>query len=79
MGARGPAGTKALVPQESSRGRRPTLAGFAGHHNCQLEDVRLESCGSSFSWGKPRTAVREAAPQVALRDGSKAAVGEVNV
>ena len=35
-----------------------------------------ESYKFSFIWGKMRTAAREAAPQIALRDCSKAAVGE---
>ena len=40
------------------------------------KDAQLESCELSFIWGKMRTAAREAAPQIALRDCSKAAVGE---
>ena len=39
-------------------------------------DVQLESCEVSFIWGKMRTAAQEAASQTALRDCSKAAVGE---
>ena len=39
-------------------------------------DVQLESCELSFIWGKMRTADPEAASQIALRDCSKAAVGE---
>jgi len=39
-------------------------------------DVQLESCEVSFIWGKMRTAAQEAASQRALRDCSKAAVGE---
>ena len=40
------------------------------------KDVQLESCELSFTWGKVRTAAWEAASQIALRDCSKAAVGE---
>ena len=40
------------------------------------KDVQLESCELSFIWGKMRTAAQEAASQIALRDCSKAAVGE---
>ena len=36
----------------------------------------IESCKLSFIWGTMRTAAREAASQIALRDCSKAAVGE---
>ena len=44
---------------------------------CQLKkDVQLESCELSFIWGKMRTAAWETASQIALRDCSKAAVGE---
>ena len=42
------------------------------------KDVQHESCGLSSIWGKMRTAAREAAPQVALRDCTKEAVGKVN-
>ena len=38
--------------------------------------VLLESCELSFIWGKMRTAVWETASQIALRDYSKASVGE---
>ena len=40
------------------------------------KDVQLESCKLSFIWGKMRTATQEAASQIALRECSKAAVGE---
>ena len=40
------------------------------------KDVQLENCELSFIWGKMRTAAREAASQISLRDCSKAAVGE---
>ena len=40
------------------------------------KDVQLESCELSFIWGNMRTAAWEAASQIALRDCSKAAVGE---
>jgi len=40
------------------------------------KDVQLESCELSFIWGKRRSAARKAASQIALRDCSKAAVGE---
>ena len=40
------------------------------------EDVQLESCEVSFIWGTTRTAAWEAASEIALRDCSKAAVGE---
>ena len=39
------------------------------------KDVQLESCELSFICGKMRTAAREAASQIALRDCSKAASG----
>ena len=39
-------------------------------------DVQLESCELSFIWDKMRTADPEAASPIALRDCSKAAVGE---
>ena len=47
---------------------------------CQLKnDVQLGSCELSFIWGKMRTAAREAASQIALRDCSKVLVkGECN-
>ena len=38
--------------------------------------VQVECCKLSFIWGKIRTAAQEAASQRALRDCSKAAVGE---
>ena len=40
------------------------------------KDVQLDSCELSFIWGKMRTVAQEAAPQIALRDCSKVAVGE---
>ena len=40
------------------------------------KDVQLESYELSFIRGKMRTAVREAASQIALKDCSKEAVGE---
>ena len=40
------------------------------------KDVQLVTCELSFIWGKRRSAAREAASQIALRDCSKAAVGE---
>ena len=40
------------------------------------KDIKLSSCELSFIWGKLRTAVWEAASQIALSDGSRAAVGE---
>ena len=40
------------------------------------KDIQLESCELSFNWGKVRTAVWEAASQIALRDCFKVAVGE---
>ena len=40
------------------------------------KDVQLESCDLSFIWCKMRTAAREAASQIALRDCSKAAMRE---
>ena len=44
---------------------------------CQLKkDVQLESCEVSFIWGTMKTAAREAASQIGLRNCSKAAVGE---
>ena len=39
------------------------------------KDAQCESCELSFIWGKMRTAAQEAAPQIALRDCSKRAVG----
>ena len=36
----------------------------------------FESCELSFIWGKMRTEAWEAAPQIALRECSKEAVGE---
>ena len=38
------------------------------------KEAQLESCELSFIWGKMRTAAREA--EIALRDCSKAALGE---
>ena len=38
-----------------------------------MHNMRVASC---FTWGKMRTAARETAPQIALRDCSKEAVGE---
>ena len=43
------------------------------------KDVQLKSCELSFIWGKMRTAAREVASQIALRDCSKQAVGKVNI
>ena len=40
------------------------------------KDAQLESCEVSLIWGKMRTAAQEEAPQIALRDCSKVAVGE---
>ena len=40
------------------------------------KDVQLETCELSFSWGTMRTVAPEAASPIALRDCSKAAVGE---
>ena len=40
------------------------------------KDVQIESGELSFIWGKMRTTAWEAASQIALRDCSKAAVGE---
>ena len=78
--AQGPCWDRSSGSSGSSRGRRPTLAGFAGRHKCQLEeDVRLESCAPSVGWGKSRAAGREAASQAALRDAPKRQWGQVNV
>ena len=41
------------------------------------KDVRLENCELSFIWGKMRTTAWEAASQIALRDFSKVAMGEI--
>ena len=41
--------------------------------------AQLESCELSFIWGKMRTAAREAASLIALRDCSKAAVVKVKL
>ena len=52
---------------------------FISSHGCHCglkKDVQVESCELSFIWGKMRTAALEAASQIALRDCSKAAVGE---
>ena len=71
-----------LVPKlwffvQSSEGRKSTLGRFVSRHNCRLKkDAQLESCELSFIWGKMRTAAWVAASQIALRDCSKAAVGE---
>ena len=40
------------------------------------KDVQLESCELSYIWDKMRIAAQEVAPQIALRDHSKVAVGE---
>ena len=40
------------------------------------KDVQLETCELSFIWGKMRTVAQEAASPIALRDCSKAAVGD---
>ena len=56
-------------------GKEPNLV----YTTCTLstkKDVQLENCELSFIWGKMRTAAQEAAFQIALRDCSKAAVGE---
>ena len=42
------------------------------------KDVQLKSCKLSFIWDKMRTTAWEAASQIALRDGSKVAVGTLN-
>ena len=49
---------------------------FLSKHMLNKKDAQLESCKLSFIWGKMRTAPWEAASQIALRDCSKAAVGE---
>ena len=49
---------------------------FLNKHVLTKIDVQLESCELSFIWGKMKTATWGAAPQSALRDCSKAAVGE---
>ena len=46
---------------------------YIGHFK---KDVQLESCEVSFMWGNMRTVAQEAPSQIALRDRSKAAVGE---
>ena len=38
--------------------------------------MQCERCELSFIWGKMRTVAWETAPQIALRDCSKEAVGE---
>ena len=38
--------------------------------------VQLESCELSFIWGKMRTTAQETAPQIAMRDCCKEAVGK---
>ena len=40
------------------------------------KDAQCESCELSFIWGKMRTATRETAPQIILRNCSKEVVGE---
>ena len=40
------------------------------------KDAQHEGCELSFIWGKIRTAAQETAPQIALRDCSKATLGE---
>ena len=71
-----------LVPKlwflvESSQRKEVLSGSLRGHHNCPLKkDVQVESCELSFIWGKMRTAALEAASQIALRDCSKAEVGE---
>ena len=42
---------------------------------CQLKGVQHKSCELSFIWGKKGTVAQETAPQIALRDCSKEAVG----
>ena len=57
-------------------------SGLTGLISLQLltkTNVQLEGCERSSVWGTVRTAVQEAASQQALRDGSKAALGEVNI
>ena len=45
--------------------------------SCQLKnDLQLASCELNFIWGKMRTLAQEPASQIALRDCSKASVGE---
>ena len=75
----------ALVPQHCSTmldyALKIVLTNCVKHRifkeHCQLKkDVQLESCELSFIWGKMRTAAQEATSHIALRDYSKAAVGE---
>ena len=40
------------------------------------KDMPSESCELGFIWGKMRTAARETAPRIALRDCSEKTVGE---
>ena len=45
--------------------------------NCRLQkNAQCESCELSFIWGKMRTAARETAPQIALRNSSKEVGGK---
>ena len=53
-----------------------SLTWISGVKVLTKKDVQLVSCKLSFSWGKMRTAGWEAASQIALRECSKAAVGE---
>ena len=50
-------------------GKKSTLGSFIGRHKYRLkQDVQLESCKLSFIWGKMRTAAKEAASQIVLRE-----------
>ena len=44
-----------------------------------LKNAQHESCKLSFIWGKMRTAARETAFQIALRNRSKEAGGKVSI
>ena len=56
--------------------RKSTLGSFMVAITVSKKDAQLERCELSFIWGKMRMAAGEATSQIALRDCSKAAVGE---
>ena len=60
--------------------RKSTLGSFMVAITVSKKDAQLESCKLSFIWGKMRTAARETAPQIALRNCSKEmGEGEVRI
>ena len=66
---------KSPAGKERKQTKIPALPELIYERNCRLKDAQHESCNLSFIWSKMRTAAREIALQIALRDCSKEGVG----